>query len=458
MDKELITTLGLDAEKDLKSLLEDLESKQYEFFERLETTKDENRREELNSLLSRIDEAIGLIKDELAAVDSAIILDTGAAVEKASEKKKQEKEKKKAEEAQLSEKVQAIKNKEDVRVKQDVQPVDDTSVQPIPVAATPVGSDLHQGLQFYHTQNYTAAFPIFKKLAEENNAAAQYMLACMYYRGEGTDADCERAEFWMNKAADNGDSVAQYDYAVILLSDSNRDELRTARGMRYLKLSANQDNRDAMTRFVLLVDSNVGGISEIKAAQTYCEKLMSLTEDSYDRQRFEVIAKQLKRRYKAARRRRFGTAASSVVSLIGALILMVATVFIFMGYHGEYLRALPLAEKLPADVLDELCGHWYTGDTYTDLLAAKNVLILVAIGWMFKGAGCKYRRNKLAAAVVWVGCFLRYAAIVGHFILCNMSDVGVMTNFMINAVGIAAAILVGRLLGVILSKILSTNY
>ena len=123
MDKELLTTLGLDPEKNLKGLLEDLESKQYEFFERLETTNDEKRREELNELLSHIDAAINQIKEQLASVNSAIILDEGepqpeaATEETVPEQPEQaEKTQKKEKEAKLESKVQELKQKIEARL------------------------------------------------------------------------------------------------------------------------------------------------------------------------------------------------------------------------------------------------------------------------------------------------------------------------------------------------------
>lgn len=469
MDKELLKQLGLDPEKDLKSLLEDLEGKQYEYFERLETTNNESRREELSGLLAQIDEAIAGIKSQIASVDNAIIFDDGAAfvdpAEEEKQRKQEEKAQKKAKEAELSAKVQELKDKEEARRQEEEaaaaaaaqKPEAQPEADPAPAPAQQPVSDLQQGLLRYHKQNYAGAFPIFKALAEQNDATAQYMLACMYNRGEGTAQDHERAEFWMKKAADNGDKIAQFDYAIFLLADQGRDNAKTATGVSYLKKSADQGCQDAMVRYVELADKGVGDLEELKNARVYCTKLMPLMEDSYDKQRFVQMEQQLKVRQVKLQRRRFGRAASNVVSVLGALILMAATVMIFAAYHQNFLRTLPVIGQLPAPVQSLLFGYWNIGDQYIDLLQVKPMLILIALGWMLKGAGYKYNRNGFANFIVRLGCFLRYAAIVGHFALYFYVGTDMMLHAMPTLVGIAGAIVAGRILGWILGKILGTH-
>lgn len=493
MDKELLAQLGLDTNQDLKSLLEDLEGKQYEFFERLETTNDEHRKEELNGLLTRIDQTVGEIKAQMAAVDSGIIFDTGAPeVDPEAEKKKKKQEQKakeKEKEAQMAAKVQELKQKEEARRQQEAQAAEEAkkaaekkaeqekaAEAPAPEKkaapkAEPVQqpmSDLQQGLARYHKQNYTAAFPIFKQLAERNDPTAQYMLACMYKRGEGTASDHERAEFWMKKAADNGDQVAQFDYAIMQLADQGRDNAKTAVGISYLKRSGDQGYRDAMDRYVELVDKGTGGLPELKVARGYCTKLLPLTEDSYDKQKYEKLNKDLRARQRKIQRRRFGAAASSVVSTLGALILLAATVLIFAGYHQEFLRTLPFVMQLPEQIQTVFFGFWYPGSMAVSIaglpdvlawlmLPVQNALLMIALGWMLKGAGNKGNRNGFSTAVVRIGCAIRYLAIGGHIALCTFLETDVLANAYINLGAIIAVIIVGRIFGAILGKILGTK-
>lgn len=453
MDKALLTTLGLDPDKDLKALLEDLEGKQYEFFERLETTNDEKRKEELSGLLSSIDQAIGQIKDQLASVDSAIILDVGTPpADTEVQAKKEAKEKDKEKEAQLTAKVQALKEKEAQR-QQEAQAAAQAAQDAAPAApvAQQPSSDLQQGLLRYHKQNYTAAFPIFKQLAEQNDPTAQYMLACMYNRGEGTPADYGRAVFWMKKAADNGDKVAQFDYAIFQLTDPNHDKEKLAVSMQYLKRSADQGYEDAMVRYVDLVEQSRDTLPELKAARVYCDKLLQVTEDSYDKQKYSELRQQLRTRQKKLERRKFGAAVSSITSTAGALILIVPTLWMFASFHQDFLRTLPVISDFPAQVLDILFGYGYGSRFFVE------AMVLVGIGWAIKGTGYKYTRNTLATVVVRTGCAIRYIAIIGHIGLCSYLGTDMLANAAYNLGGVAVMILGGRIIGWILAAIFGTR-
>lgn len=464
MDRELLISLGIDPDQDLKSLLEELEGKQYEFFERLETTHDDNRREELNGLLSGIDGQISLIKSQLAAAQSAIIFDAGVpeedlAAQEQEQKKQREQEKKEA----INTKVQAIKDKEAVRVQMEEAaaqeeaeeekkaPAEPEVTQPA-VPQTPT-SDLHQAMVYYQKQNYSNAFPIFKHLAERNDATAQYMLACMYDRGEGTGCDRERAEFWMKKSADNGDAVAQFDYAIYQLSDQNRNNAKTALGIVYLKKSADQGHKDAMARFVELIQKGNGGLREIKAAQNYCVQLIAVTEDSYDKQTYGSIRQQLRTRQRKVARRNFGAKVSTVVSIAGALILLFATVAIFAGHHREFLETLPFISVCPENLRQFLYGFWPVNIADTSTIT---VLVMILVGWILKGAGNKYNYNTLAKVIVWIGCGVRYLAIGGHITICLITNTDVLRNAD-QLLYIAAPLVAGWILGMILGLILGTR-
>lgn len=468
MDNALLNKLGLDASQDLKGLLEELEAKQYEFFERLETTNDETRKEELTQLLSGIDQAIGEIKDQLASLDSAIILDTGDASEKVDTKAQQEQEQKaqkKAQQAQLDAKVKDLKEKEEARQQQEKQAAEEAAQQPDPAPAAPVQqpmSDLQQGLIRYHNHDYSAAFIIFHQLAEQNDATAQYMLASMYHRGEGTSANHERAEFWMKKSADNGDPVAQFDFAVFQLSDSFQDKAKIALGMQYMKRSAENGHRDAMDKFVDLAQKNSTDAGELKAAQECCSKLMDMAEDSYDKQVYDQTRHSLKIRLHQLRRINFGCAASSVLSIIGALMLMLVTLLTFANFHQDFLGTLPFFRELPQPLWLMLS---FDEATIPDLVNGGSItvssmsflMMLVAVGWFFKGASCKDSRNTLAIVIVRIGVALRYITIVGHLVLCAYLSCEPFDDFLTLIVSIALMVVIGRVLGWILGKILGTK-
>ncbi len=67
-----------------------------------------------------------------------------------------------------------------------------------------------EAVRHYSAKNLKAAFPLFKKLAEQGNATAQLLLGVMYNSGEGVTRDPKQAVYWYAKAAEQGEALAQY--------------------------------------------------------------------------------------------------------------------------------------------------------------------------------------------------------------------------------------------------------
>ena len=59
-------------------------------------------------------------------------------------------------------------------------------------------------------KNDLTKLPLIKKLAQGNNAEAQYVLACCYCFGTGESQDAAEAVKWFRKAAEQGHTEAQF--------------------------------------------------------------------------------------------------------------------------------------------------------------------------------------------------------------------------------------------------------
>ena len=79
---------------------------------------------------------------------------------------------------------------------------------PAPVAA-PALSQFDQGVAAYSRGDFTTALRLWRPLADQGNAAAQYNLALMYAKGQGVPQDYAAAVSWYRKAADQGNAAAQ---------------------------------------------------------------------------------------------------------------------------------------------------------------------------------------------------------------------------------------------------------
>ena len=67
----------------------------------------------------------------------------------------------------------------------------------------------------YRKGDYAQALKIFKSLATQGNASAQYIIGFMYVEGKGVIQDYEEAAKWYRLAADQGNALAQNDIGVM---------------------------------------------------------------------------------------------------------------------------------------------------------------------------------------------------------------------------------------------------
>jgi TPR repeat protein len=71
-------------------------------------------------------------------------------------------------------------------------------------------ADFKEGLEAYHSGDYTIAREVWLPLAETGMVEAQYNIGLMYEHGQGHEVDLAAAHPWYLKAADGGYARAQY--------------------------------------------------------------------------------------------------------------------------------------------------------------------------------------------------------------------------------------------------------
>lgn len=69
---------------------------------------------------------------------------------------------------------------------------------------------LEEGRQAYRDGNYEQAFQEFLPLAQAGDITMQNQVAAMYYTGQGTPQDFDKAAEWFRKAAQGGSPEGQY--------------------------------------------------------------------------------------------------------------------------------------------------------------------------------------------------------------------------------------------------------
>jgi len=88
------------------------------------------------------------------------------------------------------------------------------------VAATPhfaVAEDMtfREGLRAYNMHEYGRAWVIWGRLADRGDAKAQAGLGYLYYAGLGVAQDSRRAAEWFYRAANKGETTAQFFLALM---------------------------------------------------------------------------------------------------------------------------------------------------------------------------------------------------------------------------------------------------
>lgn len=485
MNKELLKDLGIDENTGLKAILEELESKQFECLERLETVSDEKRREELELLLSKIDKEIAETKEQIKTLKSGIILDQGVSEEEeivpaqTKESKKDTKPKESAEDVQK--KVEALKAKEadkqakeaerqqkaaekaarDAQASVGLNPNQTTSSNNSSSsnAGSNVNPALTNALVDYKKGDYAKAFEGFRKLAEANDETAQYMLANMYNRGEGTQKNAERAEFWMKRSADGGYVSAQLDYGILKLANNNNDDSIISEGLKYLGMAADQDDKQAKLKYIEIARKQIGGRTVCEKAIRYCIELANEATDSYDKERYDEARTELEVFKKDAITLDKKKKKSTRFTVIGSILMILGGLYLLGGVHpilwenNKFLAVLPDA---PRFLMLPLNTIWNTMASIMD----KNGMFgleLVLIGEMLVSAGDYIGKKKIAMFMQKLSKFACIAIAVWHFVALIMEGRSFFTALGWYIIVIAISYFVGKVIGILFGKIFKSR-
>jgi len=123
----------------------------------------------------------------------------------------------------------------------------------VPAAAGP----LEDGVDAYRAKEYAKAAELWRPLAEQGNAVAQYQLGTLYMEGKGVERDDATAFMWMQRAADQGDANAQYNVGASYMEGLGVQK-NEAEAARWFGRAANQGMVYAQVNLGLLYASGTG--------------------------------------------------------------------------------------------------------------------------------------------------------------------------------------------------------
>jgi TPR repeat protein len=81
------------------------------------------------------------------------------------------------------------------------------------VAGIAQADDFENGWKAYNRQDYAAAYDIWRRLADRNDAQAQLMVGLLYANGQGVGQNVAEAYKWFLISAANGNEHAESLYA-----------------------------------------------------------------------------------------------------------------------------------------------------------------------------------------------------------------------------------------------------
>jgi len=416
MKEELYSLLKIDKQADLKTVLKALEEKQFEYLNRLETARDENRRKEISDILKQIEEEVATVKEKIKSINTSIILDASndGTYEKKEAEVKAEAEKKE----KITGKVDAIKQKEaekkakaaEKAAQEQQANTSQNNAQSTPASNAPApapvkqvsntGADITNGINSYMQQDYANAFKVFKELSEKGDGSAQYMISVMYLHGLGISKDIERSLFWLKKSAESGEPAGQAAYGGVLVSGNDEKDINT--GFKYLLMASEKGDTDAMLDYVQACLGGKGGKNEITKAIDYCEKLKLASEDSFNKKKFDDAKALLQKMKKTGRKKSgasnaygggYGASRSSITSRILLIIIICIIVMAFvlvMAEISEDRRRNDIA-RTSSQVSSQVSSAISANSSVIEQQPVfKKVRVIVEEGNVRSGAGTEY--------------------------------------------------------------------
>ncbi|CAH0532978.1 hypothetical protein VST7929_00829 [Vibrio stylophorae] len=114
-----------------------------------------------------------------------------------------------------------------------------------------------QAIEFFEQQAFTKALPLFRILAEQGDANAQFYYALMHQRGNGVPVDLEKAETWYLKAAKQQQLDAQY-HLGLLYHDAPKPMQNYQQAMNWYYKAARQGHLMAINNIGYLYQEGLG--------------------------------------------------------------------------------------------------------------------------------------------------------------------------------------------------------
>jgi len=153
------------------------------------------------------------------------------------------------------------------------------------------GDDFSDGYSAYKKGDYKTAMRLWKPLAEQGHANAQYNLGLMYDNGEGVPEDDKQAVKWYRLAAEQGLADAQTNLG--LMYDNGQGVIiNYTEAVRLFNLSARQGDEYGMYNFARMYKDGKG-VEEDKIYSYMWFNLANEAEHSFSKYERKELSKKM---------------------------------------------------------------------------------------------------------------------------------------------------------------------
>lgn len=411
MDWELLETWGIEKDSEPKQICDTLEDLQLTLLQKRRNETDFAKKNEIADELKKIEVQLKQAKKEAS----------NRQVEKKSEEEK------------AGHDVSAADR--------DAVPASDSRLQ------------LQSGITEYRNGNYYAAFSLFNDLAQKGNAEAEYYLSQLYSKGHGTTEDKDRADFWLEKAADHKFAEAQYVYAGRLLSNRTGMDSLPKDGMQYLAKAADQDFQPALKQYVDIILMGYYELSAVKKAIKYSLKLQVLLSDRYEIEAYKRKEEQLKKILTDAKKSKYGAKALKVIGILSSVLLIFGFLYLLGGLHPDEWNNNARLNLLP-DASIKLIIPFHLFWIFIPPIVTVNGKVgleMITIAYACRSFYKAKQGTKIKGAFSAVSKFIIVAIIVWHLQLVIIER----QSFMEGIIYFIIAIIVCRIFGFIIGKLMN---
>lgn len=411
MDWELLETWGIEKDSEPKQICDTLEDLQLTLLQKRRNETDFAKKNEIADELKKIEVQLKQAKKEAS----------NRQVEKKSEEEK------------AGHDVSAVDR--------DAVPASDSRLQ------------LQSGITEYRNGNYYAAFSLFNDLAQKGNAEAEYYLSQLYSKGHGTTEDKDRADFWLEKAADHKFAEAQYVYAGRLLSNRTGMDSLPKDGMQYLAKAADQDFQPALKQYVDIILMGYYELSAVKKAIKYSLKLQVLLSDQYEIEAYKRKEEQLKKILTDAKKSKYGAKALKVIGILSSVLLIFGFLYLLGGLHPDEWNNNARLNLLP-DASIKLIIPFHLFWIFIPPIVTVNGKVgleMITIAYACRSFYKAKQGTKIKGAFSAVSKFIIVAIIVWHLQLMIIER----QLFMEGIIYFIIAIIVCRIFGFIIGKLMN---